>query len=98
MDILISGTSEVTITGHIKTIEDYQKIKQTINSLIEKGLKELTLRIPDSLSMTSSVIGYLLKLVYENNISLSLFVCDDRLYNLLEVLNLATVFNVKRIS
>lgn len=96
MEVTKDGETEVTITGHIKTIEDYQKIKQVVNPMVDQHIRSLTVRVPESLSMTSSVIGYLLKLVYENNIVLQVFVKDERLLNLLEVLNLVTVFNVKK--
>lgn len=97
MEVKISGEDEITISGHIKTIEDYQKIKHAMNDVIANSTQPLSIYIPDSLSMTSSVIGFFLKLVYENNMVLNIYVKDDRLYNLLEVLNLVTVFNVKKI-
>ncbi|MBF0345459.1 MAG: hypothetical protein HQL06_14675 [Nitrospirae bacterium] len=96
MEVTITNGSEVTINGHIKTIEDYQKIKQALNAVINNGEKKITVKIPQSLTMTSSVIGYLLKLVFENHIDLSLYVKDDKLYNLLDVLNLVTVFKVQK--
>ncbi|MCI4625487.1 MAG: hypothetical protein L3V56_05960 [Candidatus Magnetoovum sp. WYHC-5] len=95
MEVKVSG-EEITISGQIKTIEDYQKVKQVMNSIIDGNSKLLIIYIPDSLSITSSVIGYFLKLVYENNITLNMHVKDDRLYNLLDVLNLVSVFNVKK--
>ncbi|KJU81790.1 hypothetical protein MBAV_006014 [Candidatus Magnetobacterium bavaricum] len=96
MEITNISNSEVTIEGHIKTIEDYQKIKQALNAIIVDGQKKITINIPQSLTMTSSVIGYLLKLVFENKIDLSIMVKDEKLLNLLDVLNLVAVFKVKK--
>ncbi|MBF0564455.1 MAG: hypothetical protein HQK89_04370 [Nitrospirae bacterium] len=91
-----ANNEEITISGHIRTIEDYQKIKQVVNSVVETGHKSVTIMIPESLAMTSSVIGFFLKLVFENKVDLKMYVKDERLYNLLEVLNLVTVFKVSR--
>ncbi|MBF0538231.1 MAG: hypothetical protein HQL03_08265 [Nitrospirae bacterium] len=96
MDVTAISNSEVTINGHIKTIEDYQKIKQALNAIINEGQTKVTINIPQSLTMTSSVIGYLLKIVFENQIDLSISVKDEKLFNLLDVLNLVTVFKVKK--
>ncbi|MEO5355994.1 MAG: hypothetical protein H7844_01695 [Nitrospirae bacterium YQR-1] len=97
MEILVTGDSEVTITGHIKTIDDYLKIKDSLNSLVEKGKNYISIKIPESVSMTSSLIGYLLKLVLENKIEIKLFIKDERLYNLLETLNLVEVLKAQKI-
>ncbi|KJU84246.1 hypothetical protein MBAV_003560, partial [Candidatus Magnetobacterium bavaricum] len=58
--------------------------------------RKITINIPQSLTMTSSVIGYLLKLVFEHKIDLSILVKDEKLFNLLDVLNLVAVFKVKK--
>jgi hypothetical protein len=97
MEILLTGESEATITGHIKTIDDYLKIKGSLNGLVEKGKNNISIKIPESVSMTSSLIGYLLKLVLENKIEVKLFITDERLYNLLETLNLVEVLKAQKI-
>lgn len=97
MEIKVTGASEITILGNIQSIEDYQEIKDTVRSLTDKGHTSITMRITDSLSMPSSVIGFLLKLVHVDNISVSILVGDDRLYNLLDILNLISIFKVKKV-
>ena len=96
MEVKATGASEVTITGNIQSIEDYQDIKDVVRSIIDKGANSITIRIPDSVSMPSSVIGFLLKLVHVDKIVMSILVRDDRLYNLMEILNLITILNVKK--
>ena len=96
MEVKATGASEVTITGNIQSIEDYQNIKDVVRSIIDKGANSITIRIPDSVSMPSSVIGFLLKLVHVDKIVMSILVRDDRLYNLMEILNLITILNVKK--
>lgn len=96
MEVKTTGESEITVVGNIKTIEDYQAIKTMVKNMVDKGKQTITVKIPDSLSMTSSVIGFFLKLIYGDNVKISMYVKDERLYNLLDVLNLVTVFDVKK--
>ncbi|MBF0517824.1 MAG: hypothetical protein HQK97_12060 [Nitrospirae bacterium] len=96
MEIEKTTATEAIISGHVKTIEDYTKIKQVINSMLAGEGCAITVKIPDSISITSSVIGYLLKLVFENKVDLRIAVKEQKLYNLLEVLNLITVFKVQK--
>jgi hypothetical protein len=97
MEVKVSGASEVTVYGDIKSIEDYQEIKNAVKGLVSSGKNSLVIKIPDSLSMTSSVIGFLLKLTYGDQVKIAMLVKDERLYNLLDVLNLITVFDVKKL-
>jgi len=95
MQIENKGSNELTISGNIKSIEDSMEIKNAINALQKKGSKSILLRIRDSFSMTSTVIGYLMKLVNLDNITISMVVGDERLYQLLEELSLVHSFNVR---
>lgn len=96
MEILTNG-SEVTIEGNIKSISDFQKIKTSLDELTTT-LNTIELFIKDSLSITSSVIGYLNKLVLKDNIDLKLYVGNEMLYNLLEDLDLIQKLKVQKIS
>ena len=68
MEISISSNI-VTIEGNMKSISDFQIIKQNIDGVIENN-KSLIINIVDSLSITSSIIGYLNKLVLKDNIDI----------------------------
>ncbi|WP_297485834.1 hypothetical protein [Sulfurimonas sp.] len=94
MDIVTSGNS-VTITGNIKTIGDYQTIKDTLEELVASS-KNITIIIKDSISITSSVIGYLTKLVQKDNIDIQIRVGDANLYELFDEINLVQLFKVSR--
>ena len=96
MEISTSG-SNVTIKGNIKSVTDYQHIKSTIDPLIANN-KQLTINIVDSISMTSSVIGYLNKLVLKDKIDLTIKVGSQELYDLLDDLNLISIFKVTKVS
>jgi len=94
MDISTSG-NVVTIKGNIKTVSDYQEIKSTIDSLV-KTHQSIVVNIPDSISITSSVIGYFTKLVQKDQIDLSIKVGDADLMELFEDLGLVALFKVRK--
>jgi len=92
----ISITSNVvTITGNIKSVSDYQLIKEKLDSLTQSH-KSIILEIKDSISITSSIIGYFTKLVQKEGIDLSIRVGDKSLMELFEDLNLMGLFKVKK--
>lgn len=88
---------ELVIDGNIKTLEDYQRIRAMVLDMIANDCNRITLAITDSLSMTSSVIGFLLKVVHQDGVTLSIRVHDERLYSLLDELNLLKVFGVTKV-
>ncbi|MDR2105523.1 MAG: hypothetical protein LBP51_07200 [Deferribacteraceae bacterium] len=92
MEIKVVNPQEVAITGNIKTVSDYLEIKGAISSLLKEGGKELAVKIPDSVSITSSVIGYFLKLIYQDGVKVTVLVGDQRLFKLLEDLRLSEAF------
>ena len=94
MDIS-SSANVVTITGNIKSVSDFQSIKSTIDSLKDSN-STITLDIRDSISITSSVIGYLNKLVLKDSIDLNMKIANEQLMHLLEDLNLTATFKAKR--
>ena len=95
MEISLSG-STATITGNIKSVSDYQKIKSTLDSFIANG-NNVTLKIKDSISITSSVIGYFNKLILKDKVKFSLHVGNAQLMELLDELNLISVFHVQKV-
>ena len=94
MDISSSGNT-VTIIGNIKNVSDFQSIKSTIDSM-KNSTSTITLDIQDSISITSSVIGYLNKLVLKDQVNLNMKIGDAQLMHLLEDLNLIDTFRAKR--
>ena len=95
MEISVSSNT-VVITGNIKTISDYQQIKENVDNLT-KNHKHIIITIQDSISITSSVIGYLNKLVLKDKIDIEIKVGDAQFMELFEDLNLVSLFKVKRI-
>ena len=91
-----SQCSELLITGNIKNTSDYQSIKDNVNALVQSGAKSIIVKTPESFSMTSSVIGFFIKVIFQDKVSIHVYVKDDRLYSLLEDLNLIETFKVKK--
>jgi len=95
MEISTSG-NVVTIKGNIKTVSDYQEIKRTIDALAASQ-QHIVVNIPDSISVTSSVIGYFTKLVQKDKIDLNIKVGDADLMELFEDLGLVSFFKVRKV-
>ena len=94
MEISVSSNT-ITIDGNIKSVSDFQEIKQAADNIITQH-KNLVLNINDSLSITSSVIGYLNKLVLKDGIDIHMNIGDDQLLHLIEDLNLTSTFKAKK--
>ena len=88
--------SEIIINGNIKNTADYQLIKDNANSLVQSGTKSIIVKTPESFSMTSSVIGFFIKVIFQDKVTIHVYVKDDRLYSLLEDLNLIETFKVQK--
>lgn len=95
MEISISKNI-VTIDGNIKTVIDYQELKKNIDPLI-KSNKNIEIILKDSISITSSVVGYFNKLVLKDKIELKIAVASELLFELFKDLNLVELFNVRKI-
>lgn len=95
MEISISRNI-VTIEGNIKTVNDYQELKKEIDALI-KSHKNIEIVLKDSISITSSVIGYFNKLVLKDKIELKIAVANELLFELFKDLNLVELFSVHKI-
>lgn len=90
-----ASSNNITIKGNIKSVSDFQRIKQVVDGVIA-SYKDISINIIDSLSITSSIIGYLNKLVLKDNINIHMNVGNDQLLHLLDDLNLVSTFKAKR--
>ena len=88
-------TVYTTINRNIKTITDFQTIKTNLDSLMAKE-KNIIIHLVDSISMTSSVIGYVNKLILKDTINISMQIENTLLIELLQDLNLAKLFKVQK--
>ena len=94
MEISVSGNA-VTISGNIKSVSDYQTIKTSLDALVRNS--SIIINIKDSISITSSVIGYFNKLVLKDKINVQMNIGNEQLMELLQDLNLASIFNAKKV-
>ena len=91
-----TSSNIVTIKGNIKNISDLSDIRGVIES-VRTRYSNIILNIEDSISITSSVIGYLNKLVLKDSIRLEMNIGNKQLLDLIEELNLAETFNAKHL-
>ena len=90
-----SSSNVITVIGNIKTVSNFQTLKVCLDSVVNQH-KDVTINIKDSLSITSSVIGYFNKLILKDKINLHLKIGNSQLIELLEDLNLKSVFKVTK--
>jgi hypothetical protein len=95
MRLARTSATELTITGNIKTTADYLAIRQEVTEMVEAGAGALTLHIDECFSMTSSVIGFFVKLIQRDRIRVAMAIEDRRLLELLQELSLAEMFGAR---
>ncbi|MDA3908444.1 MAG: hypothetical protein PF437_05105 [Sulfurimonas sp.] len=93
---ITSSSNTINITGNIKSISNFSEIKNILESVVNQH-KNITINIIDSLSITSSVIGYFNKLILKDNISIEMRVGNEQLLHLLTDLNLASTFKARKL-
>ncbi len=91
-----SSHNNIKIFGNIKSISNYRIITEEIDA-IKKEFNDIKIHLFDSISITSSVIGYLCKLT-SSGCNVELYIANDGLYDLLDDLNLLQTLNVQRIT
>ncbi|WP_457749584.1 hypothetical protein [Sulfurimonas sp.] len=89
-----SSSNIVTIKGNIKSLTHYEELKREIDNIITNS-SNVKIKILESISITSSIIGYLCKLVDEG-VDVELHVHNEGLKNLLDDLNLISLLNVRK--
>lgn len=94
MQLEVNG-STISISGNIKSVQDFQDIKSAIDRVAASS-SVIHFELLESMSMTSSVIGYISKVIHKDGVSVTMLVKDNRLYDLLSDLGLINLFNVKK--
>ncbi len=95
MTIIKPARETVEIEGTIRGMQDIAEIKSTIDAMRLEAGDPLHLTIRDSFSMPSALIGYLLKLVEQQKVTLHVTVGNAGLAELLADLNLTRIFNLR---
>lgn len=88
----------VVVQGGIKSFSNVESFKDCVNQVVENGVKNIVIRLegPDC-SITSSVIGFLLKKVKVEKNSVRLEIQSQNIYTILENLNLQTSLELVKI-
>lgn len=89
--------NRLIITGNVKSIQDSEEIKRALQDIAKDHIS-IELILLDSISLTSSVIGFLVKLAQKDRKNILLKVADNQLYDLLQDLNLYTIFPIEKIQ
>lgn len=91
------GSVDITVLGTIKSISDGQTIKDSIKKIFENDNQAVVnLHIKDSFIITSSVIGFLIKLIKIDKRALFVHVRSLELYSMLEDMSLLDSMNVRK--
>ncbi|MBC8236753.1 MAG: hypothetical protein H8E76_00850 [Helicobacteraceae bacterium] len=93
---LTTTSDTLSISGNIKSINDFQDIKNRLDSM-KTTTKNIVIIIKDSISVTSSVIGYFNKLILKDKITLRMKIGNAELIELLDDLHLIETFNVSKL-
>jgi len=88
--------TRLVISGEVKTLDNYTEIRNLIQDFIASGEKVLVVEVIDSMMITSAIIGYFTKIIHLDGIRMTMIVHNQRLYELLQDLNLIKMFNVKK--
>jgi len=91
-------SSTIYVDGNMKNLENTQNLIDIIENIIKDANQiYLKINIKNSLTVTSTFIGFLIHKINFNNIDLNIGVYDDRLYDLFDMLELIETFNVEKI-
>ncbi|MEA2090863.1 MAG: hypothetical protein U9O83_00665 [Campylobacterota bacterium] len=93
---ITSSSNTIEITGNIKSINHLSEIKNLVDSVVTQH-RNIVIHITDSLSITSSVIGYFNKLILKDHINIEMRIGNDQLMHLLNDLNLASTFKARKV-
>lgn len=90
-----TASNIITITGNVKSVSNFQSLKSAVDGVVSQH-RSITVNIKDSLSITSSVIGYFNKLVLKDKIDITMHVGNAQLLELLDELGLVSVFKARK--
>ena len=87
--------NEVIVSGDVVSISDYWLIKEKVINLVEKGHKEIIITFNDAEFLSSSIIGFFLKLVLKDRINLKLKAKNPQFRSFMEILGLVKTFQIE---
>lgn len=94
MEVIKYDEKTLIIKGDVKKESHYLEIKEQLNALLKAGAQEVVLKIIHATIVSSSVIGYFLKLVRHDKIALKVEVSEETLFYLFYDFSLLKILNV----
>jgi hypothetical protein len=85
----------IEIYGNIKSETHFHSIKMHVDDIVAR-YNRVRLELIDSISLTSSVIGYLTRIALKDGKRVELHVGDDNVIELLRDLGLIDVFSIQK--
>lgn len=95
MDVITNG-NRITVVGQVAKFDDYDKVKLAVEAVKAEGSGQVSIEFRDAQSLISALIGYLIKLVKVDRISLTVVAGNPTLHGMLDTLALIDVLNVKK--
>jgi len=94
LDIKVEGNN-IIVNGLVRGNAEVDEIKSVATNLINSH-KSIIILLESSYVIPSSLIGYLLKIIHDNKINVSIRVKQKELYELLDRLNLVSALRVSK--
>lgn len=96
-DTLEKNVVTIEVSGNLATYEEYDEFREQLKYYIENGKVDCFYIAFSSKHclITSSVIGALVKIIFQHRIHIILQIRDEKLYEMLEDLHLIKVLNVE---
>ncbi len=87
---------QVFITGSVKTIDETREAREVLDDIVQKNnAPQIEIYLKEVDVITSSLIGVLIKMIYGENIKMSVITDSNKLYTLLDRLNLVSTLNIR---
>lgn len=88
----------IEINGAVKTIDHTKEIRSILDGILttDPGMP-IDMHLKDTDVITSSLIGILIKMIYGENAKITIYTTSEKLYQLIERLNLVDTLNIKKV-
>ncbi|MCS7214613.1 MAG: hypothetical protein RMI30_00470 [Thermodesulfovibrio sp.] len=86
----------IRIYGQVQNIADYALIREKIVEMISNNFRDIKIVFEESNAVTSSIIGFLLKVTQKDKINIHVVAKNEDLYLLFEILGLIDIFKVTK--
>ncbi len=92
------STLKLSVIGDVASIEDTAELKAEINKIFEeKSSAIVDIVFEDAASLSSALLGFLLKIIQGDKRSVTIYPKNESLYKVLGRINLIDMLNVKKL-